>query len=339
MSRWIAIVLATALVLVLPSAGVFVEHIRVGPGVVTGLPSQGVQLDRGARATLHWFSNWSWARLWVRWDEIETMPGVYTWNPSLDDDITVLRRTGAPVLLTIITTPEWARIYPQVRCSPPQPGYLDDYAAFIAAVIDRYKPQAVELTNEPEVPHEVIGSLDKWMGCWGREGGYYAEMLKAVYPRIKARHPDVTVVAGSLMLDDALIDFWKDVLANGGGGNYDAVSYHGYAYYPLNEYQVIERKAEYLRSLGETAPLWVTETSLLCYDEYIECGWEFQQDQGEYYRYLVENVSSIGVERFFWYTLAANEWRHSDLVENRQPKPAWYEYKKVSSILRRGVIK
>jgi hypothetical protein len=337
MSRWISVILAVALIVILPATLVLVEYTRDGPGFVKVLPDHGVHLAAGAQKSLEWLSHWSWARMWVRWDEIQTQPGTYTWDATLDDDLTALRSQGVPTLLTLITTPEWARINPQVRCSPPQPDYLDDYAAFINAVIDRYQPQAVELTNEPEVSHETIGNLDQWMGCWGPEGSYYAEMLRTVYPLIKDRHPGVIVAAGSLMLDEEHVGFWKDVLSAGGGGFYDAVSFHNYIYYPLNEYQTTESKAEYLRSLGESAPLWLTETSLLCYDEFIECGEEFQQAQADYYRYISKHHSSMGVERFFWFTLANNEWRHSDLVENRQLKPAWYEYQKVSSILNRSV--
>jgi hypothetical protein len=139
-----------------------------------------------------------------------------------------------------------------------------------------------------------------------------------------------------MMLDQDQAGFWKDVLAAGGTAHYDAVSFHAYVYYPLNEYQVIQDKVNYLRGLGETAPLWLSETSMLCYEEYIACGPQFELAQADYYRYLSQNYAKIGLDQFFWFTLTDNEWRHSDLVNGERPKPAWYEYWKASSILRRA---
>jgi hypothetical protein len=161
-------------------------------------------------------------------------------------------------------------------------------------------------------------------------------MLGVVYPKVKARHPEVTVLAGSLMLNEDLLEFWGDVLASGAGDYYDGLSFHGYVYYPLNEYQSIDQKVALLRDLGETAPLWLTETSMLCLEWYIECGAEFERAQADYYKHLTRNGSTIGVERFIWFTLANNKWRNSDLVEKDVPRAAWYEYIKASSILRRG---
>ena len=336
MPNKIVFYLTVLVILVLPAILMAVEYSRVDPASQHSPPFHGVHVEEGALGQITWISNWSWARIFLRWDEIELQPGRYDWDARVDEGITLLKNAGAPLLITIITTPDWARQYPEVRCSPPLQKYIDNYAEFANAVIDRYQPHAIELTNEPEVPVEVIGNLDKWMGCWGPEGDYYAEMLKVVYPHVKGRNPEVIVLAGSLMLDDDQDDFWKDVLAAGAGGYYDGLSFHGYVYYPLNEYGLLDHKVALLRSLGETAPLWLTETRMLCYDEYIDCGVDFELAQAEYYDYLVQSYSEIGVERFFWFTVANNYWRYSDLVEGDEPRAAWYEYIKTSSILRRG---
>ena len=75
---------------------------------------------------------------------------------------------------------------------------------------------------------------------------------------------------------------------------------------------------------------------MLCLDWYVDCGAEFEQAHADYYDHLIRNNSTIGIERFIWFTLANNEWRNSDLVSKNVPRLAWYEYIKASSILRRG---
>ncbi len=82
------------------------------------------------------------------------------------------------------------------------------FAAFLSEVVKRYSqpPYNVrywEIGNEPDTP---IGP-DSGFGCWGVNGdpyfggGAYGNMLKAVYPAIKAANPQVQVLNGSLLLD------------------------------------------------------------------------------------------------------------------------------------------
>jgi hypothetical protein len=205
MPRKYWVVLVLLLCLMLPAVLVVIEYTQNNPARVEDLPDFGVHIEAAARRNIVWYSDLTWARLYVRWDEIELIPGNYAWKSNLDADIEVLKDHDAQLLLTIITTPDWARQYPELRCSPPTAQYLDDYAAFVIAVIDRYKPQAVELTNEPEIPNTEIGNLDKWMGCWGPEGNYYAEamslqmaavaiMMRAVFTFILITHWMITSV-------------------------------------------------------------------------------------------------------------------------------------------------
>lgn len=296
-----------------------------------GPPPLGVHLNPNAQRDIGWLSSWSWMRAWVRWFEIEEQAGVRSWGAGLDQDIRLMKATGNPLLLTIMTTPGWASLDPALRCSPPHPKYLPAYAEFVNAVIDRYQPQAVELYNEPEPSAELVGTgMDYFIGCWGPRGDYYAHMLQVVYPLIKAEHPDVLVAAGGLALDEGQREFWPQALAFGAQGHYDVLSFHGYAFYPLNEFDVLFERADYLRTRGETAPLWVTETSLLCLDEYVDCDAKFQRDQGDYFRHLLRYSQQNQIDVFFWFTLASGGWRHSDLVEERMAKPAWYWYQAAS---------
>jgi hypothetical protein len=208
---------------------------------------------------------------------------------------------------------------------------LDEFANFINAAIDRYQPNAVELINEPEVAYNQIDrNLDYWIGCWGPHGFYYAEMLKTVYPVIKQAHPDVLVLAGSLMLNQLQEEFWPEVIQTGGSGFYDVVSFHGYSYYPINDFDIALNKATYLREIGETAPLWLTETSLLCSNN-LDCSKDFESDQARYLRYIFEKSPEYDIDLIFWFTLANNDWQNSDLVSGSLPKLSWYIYGDIAS--------
>jgi len=79
--------------------------------------------------------------------------------------------------------------------------------------------------------------MDEYYG-----GGYYAEMLKAVYPAIKEADPQAQVLIGGLLLDcdpthppegkDCKPSkFLEGILKNDGGDYFDIISFHGYPPY------------------------------------------------------------------------------------------------------------
>jgi hypothetical protein len=110
-----------------------------------------------------------------------------------------------------------------------------------------------ELWNEPDVDPALasyIGGTDNEFGCWGNltdpyyGGGYYGEMLKAVYPKIKEADPQAQVVVGGLLLScdpvnhcsptDNSPRFFEGILANGSSDYFDGVGFHSYEYYYYN---------------------------------------------------------------------------------------------------------
>jgi hypothetical protein len=102
------------------------------------------------------------------------------------------RRQGLTVVARLDIVPAWAR----PRDSSDR--YLDadhyeDYASYVVAFLDRYRPQGVRhviIWNEPNLAFE-----------WGRrrpDPAAYAALLRAVYPRVKAAVPDAVVIAGAL---------------------------------------------------------------------------------------------------------------------------------------------
>jgi hypothetical protein len=172
-----------------------------------------------------------------------------------------------------------------------------------------YNVKYWELGNEPDVDPRLVPG-DQVFGCWGDEddehygGGYYAEMLKAVYPAIKEADPEAQVLIGGLLLDCDPVNlpetrpgsgvlkdctpsrFLEGILQAGGGEFFDGVSFHAYDLYdPTSGYfgnpnwhsgytlsgltPVLVPKIRYLKSVlatyGQSNKYLInTETSLLC---------------------------------------------------------------------------
>lgn len=98
---------------------------------------------------------------------------------------------GLKVIARIGLTPEWARPEDTPLTYLDETAY-DDFAAFAAAFARRYRGQVGYLIvgNEPNLSYE-----------WGYRNTTpedYVELLKAVYPAVKAANPDMTVLAGAL---------------------------------------------------------------------------------------------------------------------------------------------
>ncbi len=192
-----------------------------------------------------------------------------------------------------------------------RPDKLGAYADFLHDAVLRYSEPPFnvkfwELGNEPDVDPSLVNP-DWRFGCWGEAGNayyggeYYAEMLKAVYPKIKKADEDAQVLVGGLLLDCDPINpplvstetgetkdctpslFLEGILKNGGGEYFDGVSFHAYDYYrgpdKYDNYNwsskwdvngpVLSKKAEFLRDVLTAngypdKPIFNTESGLLC---------------------------------------------------------------------------
>jgi hypothetical protein len=147
-------------------------------------------------------ANTSWVRRnAVVWSSIETTEGKYDWSgmAGLESELQNASIKNISVVLIVRSTPQWARKIAGTgpACGPISQAKLPAFGNFMRALVARYSvaPYNVkywEMWNEPDFP---IITGDQIYGCWGDPsdayygGGYYAEMLKAVYPQIKAADP------------------------------------------------------------------------------------------------------------------------------------------------------
>ncbi len=204
--------------------------------------------------------------LWVRrnallWSDVEPTEGARNWEAvsQLEEELITAAEQGQRVILIVRSTPTWAQQIPGSYCGAIKRKKLSAFALFMHDVVARYSqhPYNVrywEIWNEPDVDPAVV-KPDEVYGCWGDPqddnfgGGYYAEMLRQVYPQIKAADPKAQVLIGGLLLDCDPINppetsngsgqyrdctssrFLEGILEAGGGDFFDGVSFHAYDYY------------------------------------------------------------------------------------------------------------
>jgi hypothetical protein len=308
------------------------------------------------------------------WYNVEPSEGERQWEAiaELEDKLARASSSGLSTILIVRGTPEWAQMIPGSFCGPIRQDRLDAFANFLSEAVKRYSipPYNVkywELGNEPDVDPSLV-SPNSVFGCWGDQndpyygGGYYAEMLKSVYPAIKSADPEAKVLIGGLLLDCDPTqppegkdckpgNFLEGILRNGGGDFFDAVSFHGYAAYigptsgipnelffddhhPSWEHRggVVIGKVDFLRQVMAAfnldKPIFHTEGALLCSEHNpTDCdppGEDFYDSQADYVvRMYVRNWVN-GVSGTIWYQFEGPGWRYGGLLdENQNPKPAY----------------
>ncbi|MBN1537133.1 MAG: hypothetical protein JW908_10415 [Anaerolineales bacterium] len=228
----------------------------------------------------------------VLWSEVEGTRGVYNWTTT-DQRANQWKYAsieGLKIIGNVRSTPSWARLYSKYYCGPMQSQYFDEFADFMYQVVKRYSgaPYNVmywEIWNEPDVaPSQVGTNYDSQFGCWGNTndsyygGGYYADMLKVVYPAIKSANPKVQVLVGGLLMNCdpnkstscKETKFFEGILRNNGGPYFDGVSFHAYDYYSYTwgttyDYNVgkYQNNTNWSSQWNTTGPVLIEKTNYL----------------------------------------------------------------------------
>lgn len=351
----------------------WLPHLGIG---TTSLDQRG-GLDQMVMAGAHWARRDS-----LLWSEVEPARGSRDWVAlaGLEPELSNASRQGMEVVLIVHSTPAWAQHVAGSYCGAIRPDALEDFAAFMRDLVARYSAAPFnvkywELWNEPDVDPALVGPRSEF-GCWGDMsdayygGGYYAEMLKAVYPAMKAADPQAQVLVGGLLLDCdpkqppegqtcGASRFLEGVLEAEGGRYFDGVSFHSYDTYQgeLGKYgnanwhsawntsgPVLVAKTRYLKGLLASYGvaekfLMSTETALLCGRSGKEqaCQTEAFENTKAYYVAQVASASAAeGLKAVLWYSL--HGWRASGLVDrNLDPLPAYEAYQFASTVLREAV--
>lgn len=325
------------------------------------------------------------------WDLIEPdpqTPSVYDWSSVDETGLINAADRGMGVIGIILYTPPYAQKYPGSICGPIVENQLERFGDFLHALVTRYSqaPYNIkywEIGNEPDVDYAYANRHS--FGCWGDPGepyfggGYYAEMLKIVYPKIKAADSEAQVLIGGLLLDcdpvnlpetspgsgvlrDCTSSLYLDgILENGGGAYFDGISFHAYDYYWFREGKysnsnwhsssdhngsVTIPKASYLqqRLAAYAVPgkyLMNTESGLICGRDGTEPGCQTEEFARTKAAYTVHSNTVA-----FQLGLRANiwyslmGWRASELLDaNYTPLPAYDAYRFNASLLSNAEFK
>ena len=330
----------------------------------------GVEISRGATASVAGRireSNFSWVRYnSIRWSEVEPQPGQRNWEAlaSVEQELQLIAAQGGVPMVIVNSSPAWALRDQQNDCGPIRETALDDFAKFMADLVARYAgpPYNIrywELGNEPDAPTLAFAG-ESVFGCWGDEkdpyygGGYYAEMLKQVYPAIKRANPAAQVVIGGLLLDcDPSIataqnpcpagKFFEGVLRNGGGPFFDITAYHAYAFWQLAKADfdltstkwkhrsgILLGKLDFLRTTmrqyGVDKPIIMNEGGLLCYGFNSACEPNgFDADKANYAIRTHVRALANGLIGVVWYTLDGPGWHNGGMLDQAQQPRLAYE--------------
>lgn len=177
----------------------------------------------------------NWIKQQIRWEEFELSDGEYDWA-VLDLVLPIAAERGIKVLLSVVTTPDWAR-QPGVDLEAVgPPADPQQYADFLVAMLDRYPGMihAIEVWNEQNLARE-------WTSSNGLSAADYVTLLRVSYQAVKEVDPGVIVVSGALSptggwaeggVVTAIDDFdYLDQLISAGMLNYaDCVGAHHNGY-------------------------------------------------------------------------------------------------------------
>ncbi len=338
--------------------------IEVNPGTGSRVAPQGGATDV------------NWVRYnGVLWHEVEASQGSRNWAAlgSVERDLQALSAQGLQPVLIIRGAPAWAQKVPGALCGPIREDALDNFASFMRDLVSRYSapPYNVkywELGNEPDVDPALIAPTMPF-GCWGNAadpyygGGYFAQMLKQVYPAIKAADPAAQVVLGGLLLDcdpgrpPAGKDckpglFLEGILRNGGAAAFDIAAYHAYGLWNPGVVDadrldtqwshrggVVVGKAAFIREtlarFGASKPLMMNEGGLLCHENNSACpSDDFFQAQASYLPRLYARAWANNLVGAFWFTLDGPGWRQGGLLDrNGNARPAYTALDFMGSLL------
>jgi hypothetical protein len=319
-----------------------------GMVMTTIAPQRG--LDSAAAAGVRWIrSNNN-----LLWRDVEPVEGKgYRWDaPSIrifEQEILRANQQKLKFILVVRGSPRWATTPYKADCAPIHPDKYGRFASFLAAAVARYSKPPYNVTywqigNEPDA---FIFSRDSGYGCWGVKtdpyygGRAYGDMLKAVYPAIKAANPAVQVMHGSLLLDRPYnpekgsglsARFLEGVFLAGAANAFDILPYN--VYFWGEDLQSPDWKTPYLQNLQQAynvppKPMMITEAGILC-----DPGCPLTQAYavGRYYaRGLANNL--LGV---LWYIYDSDDFHNTALIDPdniAQSRPAYYAYKHAAAQL------
>ena len=176
--------------------------------------------------------------------------GRFVWS---DDKVRLARQHRVKLLGEFLRVPRWASSAgadvagDSVHRKPPRD--LDEFAAYVRAVVEHYKGDIRhwEIWNEPY--HD---------GFWQGTPQQYAEMARVACRAVRAADRDATTLAPCAY--PGTVEWVDEVFAAGGLADAGVFSYHGYELFNPESYRRVEQWAA--RERTPPMPIWNTETGV-----------------------------------------------------------------------------
>jgi hypothetical protein len=293
---------------------------------------------------------------WVRrnallWKDIEPTQGARNWSAAsaMEADMVAAANNNIRLILIVHGTPSWAQQIPNAFCGAIRADKINAFAAFVRDAVARYSkpPYNVkywEIWNEPDLGQPGVpptSPIIQPYGCWGNPndpyygGSYFASVLQAVTPQIKAVDPSSRVLVGGLLLDcnpsrppagDSCLrgKYLEGILRQGGAPYFDGISFHAYDFFDieanaLGKYSsgnwfstssangpVLIAKVQFIKNLlnqfGVTGKLLMnTEVGLLCYLCSVAPS-QFEQSKAIYVAEAYSAAIAEGLAANVWYS-------------------------------------
>jgi hypothetical protein len=169
-----------------------VEDKRFQPGIqVQHAPDLNPENQQGWMNLLNQLQL-DWFKQQVRWEDFEPEKGEINWT-VLDLVLPIASESGKKVMLSIVTSPEWAREAGADLTKHGPPALVQDYVNFVTAIVERYPGQvhAIEVWNEQNIDRE-------WSSPRGLVAANYVQLLKATYEAVKNIDPGIIIISGAL---------------------------------------------------------------------------------------------------------------------------------------------
>jgi hypothetical protein len=235
-------------------------------------------------------------RLWdayVTWPYLEPHKGQFRFS-TLDAYVSLAHQHNTGLLLPLGLSPSWASTRPLEKSvyqlgSAAEPKDIQDWRAFVRAVVTRYRGQinAYEIWNEPNLPQFCSASVGQIL-VLTREA---SQIIHDVDPSALVVSPSATETKGLAWL--------SEFLAKGGGEYVDVIGYHLYVNPQPPEAMVplVQQIRQILANNGQAfKPIWNTEANWFSPKPFPS------EDLAAAYlaRSYVLNWAA-GVQRLYWY--------------------------------------
>lgn len=216
----------------------------------------------------------------IQWNELERQIGVYDFTGIKGGYLKDVKENGEELLmLAWAGNPLYASCEGNWRGMPTAKEDMEAFGRYVLECIEESDGAitSVEIWNEPNY-YSVFNVLER-----GPE--VYTELIKTVYPMIKEKYPDVTVVGPGLT---GISKEWLEPIFAAGGGDYlDAVSVHAYDWsgdIRFDNYrESLPVRQELMEKYNVDAEVW-----------YTELGWDRTRTSEENQaKYLIEYYTFI----------------------------------------------